>query len=298
MILVKRLLGRFFFGNFPGGLRYWKGMEKRKYCDAGLDGEIKRELRVFRESGAVNCRGLLRVLWPFIVRFAEGRPDANGDRKDSFLTHIADIFPELFGGYLERDCRFLSWFYIVLSRHWTSFFYKRMNGLLRVGVPAELPAHPEQDNGRCSCLYTKLDRKERFLLKLRYPELLEEGDLERMRACGFLRAGCEEMLGRRIRLQMEEVSRSRRWYEDRLASLYLRKIRIQCRGGERVAGRLRRLARVSDRIAFKLRRLLVTMSYEDIAECTGLPRGSIASLIYRGRRKIRLSVPEGARRVS
>jgi len=273
-------------------------MENNKTEKANFDREVKEALQGFRAEDRRRCGRLLALLWPYICQFAGRKGRWNEDRKEVFLTHIAEVLPGLLSGYKERSCCFSSWFYPVLSHCWHLLFKARRCALRRVGASPETLATGESGEEEFSPLYGVLERKERFLLQLRYPELLKEGDLMRMHACGFIKQGSIEELRQRIAERRQKQQDIRHRFEDRLSSLYLRKIKAHERGESSTAVSLQKLSTTTERIAARLRRSMVTMSYEEISKTTALPVGTVAGLISRCRTRIRASGQTGARRVS
>jgi DNA-directed RNA polymerase specialized sigma24 family protein len=278
------------------------------------DSLLKDLIRRFRHGERDLIGQLVGRLWPFAERLAVHWAGTGGADPGGFLDDVLERFPAILDGYRETPALCSTWFAGVLknslANHRRRLSRRTAVGLLSPGEERVLEAEPVSPlEGRTvRSLLAGLRPKERRIVCLRCPDLLPEEEWtgvfsqvcqvsEAANGSGPDLAACYRLWQERERLFRCRQAR----INDRLAELFERRMRLaRMLENPALTGEQRAVCRC--RLAFvdRIRERLLAkrygpglFSYEEIASLLSLPTGSVASLVYRIRRRF---IREPARR--
>lgn len=276
-------------------------METKHAIEDSDDARLKVLLRDYQPGDGPATGRLVGLLWPRISSYAASHKGwRHGWTRECFLTRMAERLPMICAAYRERGCRFSTWFFSVMRKEWSKA------ALMARRVPADLkacpelfpdPVRPERDEAD-GVLLRGLAPVERCVVAIRYPELMTEKRSREIVALGL----ADPERARRIRERQEELRlesglrAGRR--QERLDRLHARILRFGQYRSDRSPRRLAVLTASVERTARALRREFAAMSFAEMARLLGRPRGSLAAVMYRVRKKLRRSYVRCRRRVS
>lgn len=252
-------------------------------------------------------RTLLGLLWPVIYSFPRRCFSRDPENCQRFLEEMLRRLPYCLRKYDRQLAGFNTWFHRVLRNAFINFLHHREKRPWEAALPVHIESCPRpEDRGdeeeAVEDLFACLKPRERVLLKLRFPDLIQVGELDTLLAV-FPGAPAQRT---RLLRWIEEAQRQRRRQAQRLTQriehVFLERQLLQgrleqdCPPQDRRRLRLDGLARRKQQLLEKRRSLLATLSYQRIGACTGLTPGTVSSYIYRARRKLRqqYSPEEGA----
>lgn len=263
-------------------------MDKRNRKDD--DKELKALILRIRQGERQAQGKLLEALWPQVISYAGRRFWGSEVMRHRLVQRFLDRYPDV----LERfrygsEVPLRAWL-AVLLRNWSSQIYRDRSRMEFVEVDLERCPAPSEyrcadATGGLSFCLEQLSVRDRSLLQLRFPELLEPGDLHALlRRLGMDpgEAGqwCHEIEARALEARMRA-----RKIEDRIAFLTVRisEYNLQPGAGSESALRL------AEQRAGLRRRMCrpVRLSYNELGRIFGCPPGTVASALSRIKTELR-----------
>ncbi|MCK4906808.1 MAG: sigma-70 family RNA polymerase sigma factor [Spirochaetes bacterium] len=278
-----------------------KEIDSNKLNKESFDIKIKKLLHDYKNGEEVVLSEILPLLIPVIYSFPYKNGSPDSETVDRFYNDIFNRIHAILRSYNIKNTKFTTWFYTVLRNSFLNIKRKESSLLCMERVNEyQTSFHSRFDNDNEIEIFKKLcsnlSKKEFYILKIRYPGLLERDDI--LSICTIFNQNRYRVYKMYLELKnryrfVEEMNNK---LKNKITCLLQAKKRIErqlyiheseASGYQMYKKRLINIDKTRYSMIKKLKRQTAVVTIKEISYYLDIPLGTVSTAVNRAAKKIK-----------
>lgn len=272
------------------------------------DDKIKSMIKEYNK-GKIELKSIIEYLSSIIYSFPKITSRMDDDACSDFFEYILVRIEKIISQYKIMDCQFLTWFTVVLRRHfynWIKANSKNQKELAILNKPLSEDSKDEiiskisyQDynetkpNENIVEIIDKLPPKIRIIIKLHYFDFFNEDDLIDIHE--NFEIDMKTLISKFHKLKEKAVKRVEKVenIQERLGKAYLKFIKLREKKNKNTADKnllldleesIKKVKNIHNKELNKLKKSFIKLKNKEIGDFLGITSKKVANLLFRGKK--------------